>query len=152
MLQTVLWTVLGVDDQVPEELVHVRLENVPEVYRIVDLGEYQHEVLQVSTLVGLLVWGVQVVVVKDFKDLESVLEDTWEDLALIGGEVALVGHDVVNGFQRLELKRAVGVRILGQERLCDFVGQDDALLEQFGLDLFHVQSVVGKLDGMAVEA
>jgi hypothetical protein len=55
MLQTVLRTVLSVDDQVAEKLIHVRLENVPEVDWVVDLGENQHEILQVPSLVSLLV-------------------------------------------------------------------------------------------------
>ena len=39
MLQTILRAVLGVDDQIPEELVHVWLEDIAEVDRVVDLGE-----------------------------------------------------------------------------------------------------------------
>lgn len=45
MLQTIFRAVLGIDDQIPEELVHVGLENITEIDRVIDLCEDQHEVL-----------------------------------------------------------------------------------------------------------
>ncbi len=45
MLKTELRTVLRVYDQIPEKLVHIRLENIPEVDRIINLSKYKHEIL-----------------------------------------------------------------------------------------------------------
>ena len=35
---------LGIFDQIFEELFHIGLEDIPEVDRVIDLGEYQHEI------------------------------------------------------------------------------------------------------------
>jgi hypothetical protein len=70
-LQTVICAVFGVVDEVAEELVHVGFEDVAEVDWVVDLGEDEHEVLEVSLLVALVV-GVQVVVVQQFEDAQAV--------------------------------------------------------------------------------
>jgi len=39
VLEAVLWAIFGIDYEIPEELVHVGFENVPEVHRVVDLRE-----------------------------------------------------------------------------------------------------------------
>jgi hypothetical protein len=99
VLEAVLGTVFGVDDKIAEEFVHVGFKNVPEVDWVVDLGENQHEILQVSTLVSLFIRGVQIIIVKDLKDLESILKNTRQYLTLIGSEAAFIGDHVVNGLE-----------------------------------------------------
>ena len=138
MLEAVLGTVFGVDDKIAEEFVHVGLENVPEVDWVVDLGKNQHEILQVASLVSLFIGGVQIIIMKNLKDLESILKNTRQYLALVGSEAAFIRDHVVDGLEGLEFGGGVGVGVLSEEGFGDFVGQDDALLQQFSLDLLHV--------------
>jgi len=51
----------------------------------------------------------------------------------------------------LQFVRAVSVSVLDQESLGDLVGKIDALLQQFGLNFLHVESVVVDFDRVAVE-
>ena len=99
MLEAVLGTVFGVDDKIAEEFVHVGFENVPEVDRVVDLGKDQHEIFQMATLVSLFIRGVQIIIMKDLKDLESILKNTRQYFTLIGSEAAFIGNHVVNGLE-----------------------------------------------------
>lgn len=96
VLKTEFRAVFRVDDQVPKELAHVGLKDVSEVDRVVDLGKYKHEVLQVSPLVRLLV-RVQIVVVEDLEDLQAVLQDAGQDPTLIRGQVSFGRNHVING-------------------------------------------------------
>jgi urease accessory protein UreF len=61
-LQTIICTILRIVDEIAKELIHVGFEDVSEVDWIVDLCENQHEVLEMSLLVTLVV-RMQVIVV-----------------------------------------------------------------------------------------
>ncbi len=138
MLEAVLGTVFGVDDKIAEEFVHVGFENVSEVDWVVDLCKNQHKILQMPTLVSLLIRGVQIIIMKDLKDLESILKNTRQYLTLVSSEAAFIGNHVVNRLERLKFSGRVSVRVLSEECFGDLVGQDDALLQQFSLDFLHV--------------
>ena len=73
-LEAVFGAVFGVVYQVLEELVHVGLEDVSEVDGVVNLGKNQHKILQMAFFIGLII-RVQVVVMQDLKDLESVSQN-----------------------------------------------------------------------------
>ena len=45
VLKTVLRAVFGIDDQVLEKLIHIRLKDIPKVDRVINLSKYQHKVL-----------------------------------------------------------------------------------------------------------
>ena len=68
------------------------------------------------------------------------------------GERLLVGEHEVDGLEGGHLDRVVHLDVLAEEGFGDLVGEGDALLEQLGLDLLHVEGVVVELDGVAVEA
>jgi hypothetical protein len=140
-LQAEICAILGVVDEIPEELIHVGLEDVPEVDRVVDLREDQHEVFEVPLLVRLLI-RVQIVDMQNFKDPESISEDGGEDAALLCSQGALVGEYEVDSLQGRDFHGVVDLDILGEEGFGDLMGQGNAFLQQFGLDLTHVHRVV----------
>ena len=54
-LKAKLGTIFGIVDKISEEFSHIRLENISEVYWIINLCKDEHKIFEMSFLFGLIV-------------------------------------------------------------------------------------------------
>jgi hypothetical protein len=150
-LQTEICTIFSIVYQISEKLVHVGLEDVPEIDGIVNLRKNQHEILEMALLVDLLI-RMQVVHMQQLKDPQTVPENRGKNAALLCCEGALVRQNEVYGFEGGDFHGVVYLQILRKEGFGNFMGESDALLQQLRLHLPHVHRVVAQPDRVGVEA
>ena len=70
-LQTEICAIFSIVYQISEKLVHVGLENIPEIDRIVNLRKNQHEILEMALLVDLLI-RMQIIHMQQLKDPQTI--------------------------------------------------------------------------------